>query len=77
MSIIDTLNHREDIDGILCQLPLPAGYDEQQVLLAIDPDKDVDGFHPVNVGRLPQGRSAFTLHAGGCDGDAQGMRHRS
>ena len=59
MSIIDTLNHREDIDGILCQLPLPAGYDEQQVLLAIDPDKDVDGFHPVNVGRLSTGQKCF------------------
>ena len=55
MEVIHTLNGREDIDGILCQLPLPDGYDEEAVLLAIDPDKDVDGFHPVNVGRLSTG----------------------
>ena len=59
LTIIDELNHREDIDGILCQLPLPDGFDEQQVLLAIDPDKDVDGFHPVNVGRLSTGQMGF------------------
>ena len=59
LDIIDELNRREDIDGILCQLPLPEGFDEQQVLLAIDPDKDVDGFHPVNVGRLSTGQKGF------------------
>ncbi|WP_295616290.1 bifunctional methylenetetrahydrofolate dehydrogenase/methenyltetrahydrofolate cyclohydrolase FolD [uncultured Intestinimonas sp.] len=61
LSVIQTLNGREDIDGILCQLPLPAGmgYDEEEVLLAIDPDKDVDGFHPVNVGRLSTGQKCF------------------
>ena len=59
LDIIDELNRREDIDGILCQLPLPDGFDEQQVLLAIDPDKDVDGFHPVNVGRLSTGQKGF------------------
>ena len=61
LSVIQTLNGREDIDGILCQLPLPAGmgYDEEAVLLAIDPDKDVDGFHPVNVGRLSTGQKCF------------------
>ena len=57
--VIRTLNAREDIDGILCQLPLPEGYDEEAVLLAIDPDKDVDGFHPVNVGRLSTGQPCF------------------
>lgn len=46
------LNQRDDIDGILVQLPLPTQVDSQQVLLAVDPDKDVDGFHPVNVGKL-------------------------
>lgn len=45
-------NRDPTIDGILVQLPLPAGIDEKKVLNAIDPDKDVDGFHPVNVGRL-------------------------
>ena len=59
MEVIHTLNAREDIDGILCQLPLPEGYDEDAVLLAIDPDKDVDGFHPVNVGRLSTGQPCF------------------
>lgn len=59
LSVIDELNGREDIDGILCQLPLPEGYDEEQVLLSIDPDKDVDGFHPVNVGRLSTGQRCF------------------
>ena len=46
------LNHDPDIDAILVQLPLPAGLDEQAVIDAIDPDKDVDGFSPVSVGRL-------------------------
>ena len=59
MEIIESLNGRADIDGILCQLPLPEGYDEEAVLLAIDPDKDVDGFHPVNVGRLSTGQPCF------------------
>ena len=59
LEIIHTLNGRADIDGILCQLPLPEGYDEEAVLLAIDPDKDVDGFHPINVGRLATGQPCF------------------
>ena len=59
LEIIHTLNGRADIDGILCQLPLPEGYDEEAVLLAIDPDKDVDGFHPINVGRLSTGQPCF------------------
>jgi len=46
------LNRREEIDGILIQLPLPAHVDEKKVLLAVSPEKDVDGFHPVNVGNL-------------------------
>lgn len=49
---VTRLNRRDDIDGILVQLPLPPQVDSQQVLLAVDPDKDVDGFHPVNVGKL-------------------------
>ncbi|MDB1565262.1 bifunctional methylenetetrahydrofolate dehydrogenase/methenyltetrahydrofolate cyclohydrolase FolD [Lacticaseibacillus paracasei] len=49
---IAELNHDPDIDAILVQLPLPAGLDEQAVIDAIDPDKDVDGFSPVSVGRL-------------------------
>jgi len=50
--LIDKYNNDDAINGILVQLPLPKGVDEKKVLNAIDPDKDVDGFHPVNVGRL-------------------------
>jgi methylenetetrahydrofolate dehydrogenase (NADP+)/methenyltetrahydrofolate cyclohydrolase len=52
LALIDSLNRREEIDGILVQLPLPGQVDAKQVLLAVDPAKDVDGFHPVNVGLL-------------------------
>jgi methylenetetrahydrofolate dehydrogenase (NADP+) / methenyltetrahydrofolate cyclohydrolase len=52
LDIVDALNRRVEIDGILVQLPLPAQVDAKAVLLAVSPDKDVDGFHPVNVGRL-------------------------
>ncbi|MBW1819252.1 MAG: bifunctional methylenetetrahydrofolate dehydrogenase/methenyltetrahydrofolate cyclohydrolase FolD [Deltaproteobacteria bacterium] len=50
--LIDKYNKDDAINGILVQLPLPKGVDEKKVLNAIDPDKDVDGFHPINVGRL-------------------------
>ena len=59
LSLIDMLNHRDDIDGILCQLPLPQGLNEREVLLAIDPAKDVDCFHPYNVGLLTIGEPRF------------------
>jgi methylenetetrahydrofolate dehydrogenase (NADP+)/methenyltetrahydrofolate cyclohydrolase len=52
LALIDNLNRREEIDGILVQLPLPAQVDAKRVLMAVDPAKDVDGFHPVNVGFL-------------------------
>jgi methylenetetrahydrofolate dehydrogenase (NADP+)/methenyltetrahydrofolate cyclohydrolase len=52
LALIDNLNRREEIDGILVQLPLPAHVDAKRVLMAVDPAKDVDGFHPVNVGFL-------------------------
>ena len=55
LSLIDQLNADPAIHGILVQLPLPRHIDDAKVLLAIDPDKDVDGFHPVNVGRLATG----------------------
>ncbi|WP_077293545.1 bifunctional methylenetetrahydrofolate dehydrogenase/methenyltetrahydrofolate cyclohydrolase FolD [Yersinia proxima] len=54
LALIDSLNNDSDIDGILVQLPLPAGIDNVKVLEHIHPDKDVDGFHPYNVGRLCQ-----------------------
>lgn len=59
LELIEVLNHREDIDGILVQLPLPDGFDEERVLLAIDPIKDVDCFHPYNVGKLTIGEPVF------------------
>jgi len=49
---IDKLNRNSDIDGFIVQLPLPKHIDDQKVLLAVDPDKDVDGFHPMNVGKM-------------------------
>jgi methylenetetrahydrofolate dehydrogenase (NADP+)/methenyltetrahydrofolate cyclohydrolase len=49
---IEALNTDKDIDGFIVQLPLPEQIDEQKVLMAVDPDKDVDGFHPVNVGKM-------------------------
>ena len=52
LALIDKYNKDESINGILVQLPLPKHIDEKKILNAIDPDKDVDGFHPVNVGRL-------------------------
>jgi methylenetetrahydrofolate dehydrogenase (NADP+)/methenyltetrahydrofolate cyclohydrolase len=57
-SKLDELNEREDVDGILLQLPLPDHLDADDFLDRIRPDKDVDGFHPVNVGRLVQNRPA-------------------
>jgi methylenetetrahydrofolate dehydrogenase (NADP+)/methenyltetrahydrofolate cyclohydrolase len=59
LELIETLNHREDVNGILVQLPLPATINEEKILLAIDPAKDVDGFHPVNVGNLSIGRAGY------------------
>ncbi len=55
LDLIEKLNGRDDVDGILVQLPLPAHIEGREVLEAIDPEKDVDGFHPINVGRLSQG----------------------
>ena len=56
---IEELNNDPDIDGILVQLPLPKHIPDEQVIDIIDPDKDVDGFHPVNVGRMVQGLPTF------------------
>ena len=59
LGLIETFNRREDVDGLLVQLPLPRGMDESAVIEAIDPGKDVDGFHPVNVGRMMLRRPAL------------------
>jgi methylenetetrahydrofolate dehydrogenase (NADP+)/methenyltetrahydrofolate cyclohydrolase len=59
LSQIEALNKNENVDGILVQLPLPKHIDDAKVIEAIDPKKDVDGFHPSNVGRLVQGLNTF------------------
>jgi methylenetetrahydrofolate dehydrogenase (NADP+)/methenyltetrahydrofolate cyclohydrolase len=59
LDLVAALNHRDDIDGILIQLPLPKQVDVKALLDAVAPDKDVDGFHPVNAGRLQAGRPAL------------------
>jgi methylenetetrahydrofolate dehydrogenase (NADP+)/methenyltetrahydrofolate cyclohydrolase len=59
IALIDRLNADDTVDGILVQLPLPKHVDEQSVLTRVDPAKDVDGFHPVNVGRLSIGLDAL------------------
>jgi methylenetetrahydrofolate dehydrogenase (NADP+) / methenyltetrahydrofolate cyclohydrolase len=59
LALIRQLNARQDIDGILVQLPLPAHVNAKLLLEAVSPDKDVDGFHPVNVGRLQTGQPAL------------------
>ena len=56
LGLVDGLNGRDDIDGILIQLPLPKHVDTRRLLEAVSPDKDVDGFHPVNAGRLQSGQ---------------------
>jgi len=56
LDLVGRLNSRDDVDGLLVQLPLPAACDETRVLEAVDPAKDVDGFHPLNVGRLSLGQ---------------------
>jgi methylenetetrahydrofolate dehydrogenase (NADP+) / methenyltetrahydrofolate cyclohydrolase len=59
LSVIDDLNRDMDVDGILVQLPLPKHISDERIILAIDPTKDVDGFHPVNVGKLVLGKPSF------------------
>ncbi len=59
LSLIDRLNADPAVNGILCQLPLPRGLDEQKVIDAISPEKDVDAFHPVNVGKIMTGNFDF------------------
>lgn len=59
LGLIESLNGRDDVDGILIQLPLPGGIPESQIIEAVNPRKDVDGFHPVTVGRLSMGMPTF------------------
>lgn len=59
LDIVQELNNNDDVDGFIVQLPLPKHIDEVKVTLAIDPKKDVDGFHPVNFGRMAQGLPCY------------------
>ena len=59
LKLVKDLNSRAEVDGILVQLPLPKQIDEREILETIDPAKDVDGFHPVNVGKLSQGQKSL------------------
>ncbi len=59
LDVVHSLNDRDDIDGILIQLPLPKQVEAKALLDAVSPEKDVDGFHPVNAGRLQAGRPAL------------------
>lgn len=59
LSLINELNQREDVDGILCQLPLPSHLDESEVIERINPEKDVDCFHKINVGKTMLGEEGF------------------
>ena len=59
LACVDRLNKDEDVDGFIVQLPLPKHIDEQKVIMAIDYRKDVDGFHPINVGRMAAGLPCF------------------
>ena len=60
LEIINELNENDEVNGILVQLPLPEHIDSEKILLAIDPEKDVDGFHPINVGKLSIGNALLT-----------------
>jgi methylenetetrahydrofolate dehydrogenase (NADP+) / methenyltetrahydrofolate cyclohydrolase len=59
IALVDELNHNRSIHGILIQLPLPGHIDESKMIMKIDPDKDVDGLHPVNVGKMVIGHPSF------------------
>ncbi|MEA1618425.1 bifunctional methylenetetrahydrofolate dehydrogenase/methenyltetrahydrofolate cyclohydrolase FolD [Erythrobacter sp. T5W1-R] len=59
LSLVERLNNDPEVDGILVQLPLPSGLNEQAIIAAINPDKDVDGFHVINAGRLAVGQRGF------------------
>src|SRR5262249_29799350 len=59
LALVGELNRRDDVDGILVQMPLPPQVNAKKILDAIDPAKDVDGFHPVNVGKLVAGQGAL------------------
>ena len=83
IALVDQLNADPAVDGILFQLPLPGYIDEQAVMPRINPDKDVDGSHPVNPGRLAPGMPGCAVHPAGVhdppegpSATSRGKRHR-
>jgi methylenetetrahydrofolate dehydrogenase (NADP+)/methenyltetrahydrofolate cyclohydrolase len=64
LGVVTKLNQDDEVDGILVQLPLPKQIDDSRIIQAIDPAKDVDAFHPTNVGLLAMGPRSRSLHAG-------------
>ena len=74
LDIVEGLNQRSEIDGILVQVPLPPQIDSRRVLLAVDPNKDADGFHPLNVGNLVAGIPGQVIlgHVSALQGDLPG-----
>ncbi len=92
LAMVEDLNQRDEIDGILVQLPLPGQVDAKRILLAVSPEKDVDGFHPFNVGALVAGlpapractpagiiellRRNDIAHCGKARGGSRAQRHR-
>ena len=78
LSLVEQLNADSRFHGILVQLPLPSQLDTQKIIESVDPDKDVDGIHPYNVGKLVQGRPDFIPgDAGGHPAVASAERLRS
>src|SRR5260221_5612239 len=65
LGMIEGLNQRNEIDGILVQVPLPPHVDKHRILMSVHPDKDVDGFHPVNIGNLVANRMRCLSTCGG------------
>ena len=76
LEMIRYLNGNNKVDGILVQMPIPPHLDEEKIIFAISPDKDVDAFHPVNVGRMVIGDPVVSaLYSGRDHGDVQGVWH--
>ena len=76
LALAGELNRRDDVDGILVQMPLPSQVNAKEILESVDPAKDVDGFHPVNVGKLVAGRANLgVLHTGRSDGNFPAQQH--
>lgn len=76
LELIDKLNKDDAVNGILVQLPVPKHIDEDKIIKAISPLKDVDGFHPMSVGALSIGQPGCILYTGWCDPALKAFRNR-